>query len=108
MTTTKKNAVEVLATRTETGFYGFTYTSKLVRRGDDHYLLHDQWSGGNLGEEMYRPFLILVSPENVAETKAALSGDEPGWIDFCADILPYYTTLGIVTRSPRTRWAMNV
>jgi hypothetical protein len=108
MNATIKNAVTILASRKDYGTYGHAYQSKLVRRGEDHYLIHDQWSCGNLGDEMYRPFLILVHPENVSETTDALNGPEAEWADFCRDTLPLFTVFGIITKSPRTRWALNV
>lgn len=68
--TTTKETVEVLASRSGHGAYGFAWESRLVRHGDKHYLVDDSFCGmGDPEGGRYRPFLYLVPEERVEEIR---------------------------------------
>ncbi len=73
----------VIATRRGTGLYGMAYASRLVRRGDRHYLVHDEWCGrGEVRGEAYRPRVYAVPAGMVAVLQDVLeNGDEPQYDD---------------------------
>ena len=61
---------ETLASKSGTGQYGSTWESRLVKRGDKHYLVHDHFCGmDSLEGGAYRPFVYSVPSERVEEVK---------------------------------------
>lgn len=70
MTTTKAKP-ETIARRTGKGAYDNTYESRLVRLGEAHYLVIDQWCGRGIEGECYRPHVYQVPAELVDEVREA-------------------------------------
>ena len=63
-----ETTIETLATRSGHGSYGMVWESRLIRRGDKHYLLHDSFCGmDSIKGGCYRPFVYEVPAERVAE-----------------------------------------
>lgn len=79
-------SVEILAQWSGMGDYGVRRESRLVRRGEKHYLVHEGWCGrGSLRAETYRPFVYEVPATLAARVADLLAhGDESSYDeDYC-------------------------
>lgn len=80
-TTTNKAGAEILAQWRGKGDYGAIRVSRLVRKGEKHYLIHDGWCGrGSVRGETYRPFVYEI-PAALVDRACDLiaNGDESSY-----------------------------
>ena len=114
MTTTS----ETLASKSGTGQYGRAWESRLVKRGDKHYLVHDHFCRmDSLEGGAYRPFVYAVPSERVEEIKALYdTADEPInpadptciWTNWCYLTQHVLPTLEGYGRASRLSWAKTL
>lgn len=70
--------VEMIAEHDYRGAYDFKFHDRLIRRGQDHYLLHDVWCGSGIEGECPRAHVYVVPQEKVAEVREVLAAAESG------------------------------
>lgn len=66
--TTETKTVEIIASNTGRGQYDMRCSERLVKRGDKHYLVMDDYCGeGQMRGGAYRPFVYKVPAEMVGK-----------------------------------------
>lgn len=103
-----------LADRTWTGSYDMTRTARLVRRGEQTYLVMDQWCGSDVEGECYREFLYEVPDDRVSGLKRLLESDPNDYDSTGRSDWDYFLTLSEwsefreLGRKSRFTWANDL